>query len=325
MNNKELVEREQTTEPNDVAVKIETAHEQNEQNAEKMELIEQKSPNSILVPLKKECTQPKGKNGKYIKRKKWSRPANFFKRKSVDPSSPTTEIESTEPAEPPEEWKPSRLRQNGRELVLNRIKAVSEDILTLKSDKAWLALAKRCTSKRLSQLNDCSIKVEDGLHEKKVTGNKRRKEEKLHNPAENRCSRRVRRLANETEEQRYIRIERVKMAQLKRRVMETDEEKAERLERQRIAEVRRRATETEEQRFIRIERVKMARLKRRVMETDEEKARRLERQRRAQQIRNLRKKSRIAVEQQQKMIDEYNKLDTGTTTVFFNSFTKSVC
>lgn len=45
--------------------------------------------------------------------------------------------------------------------------------------------------------------------------------------------------ANETEEERFARIERVKMAKLKRLVMETEEERSKRLERQRTAQKRR--------------------------------------------------------------------------------------
>lgn len=250
VNNKILTEhKESSAEKEETTDKVETV-EQNEP-------AEQNEPSEILqvgdTPrYYGPHPQPKRKNGKFTSRKRYNHLANLFKRKSVDPSPTTETIESTEPIEPPEppeQWTTRRLRQNGRELVRNRIKADADYELSVKFEntRERSRIAKRLS--RLKQKNGFPalklVKVEENVDDTNVKiEDCRRPTKKLNGPeTPEQRSLRLERLrikrANETEQQRFARIECVKRGNLKRLLMETEEERSKRIERHRAARRRR--------------------------------------------------------------------------------------
>lgn len=174
----------------------------------------------------------KARNGKIISEFKWKRLANLFKRKSVGTdSSPTPEIESAVRIQPPEKWSLCRLRQNGRELVRNRIE------LSVKLKKA--RERNRIAKERLSQQNGLGdfslVKLEEErqqidvnvkIKEKRRT-RKKRQRQKPRETAEERLLRlelmRSRRIANETKEERSKRLNRERRSRQLRNWREKDQ------------------------------------------------------------------------------------------------------
>lgn len=274
VNNRTLSEQEET------ADKIETAHE-TVVPVEQNQPAEQNEPSEKLQPTQKTSNgegdstiyygphpQPKRKNGKFKSRKKYNHLANLFKRKSVDPSPTTETIESTEriePPEPPEQWTTCRLRQNGRELVRNRIKSDADYDLSVKleiSRERDRITKQRSRLKQLNGFPDLNlVKVEENVDDTDVKTKD--------------CRRRIRKRDGNQRARKHV------------RPPETPVQRALRLERLRI----KRANETEEQRFVRRERDKMAKLKRIVTETEEERSIRLQRQNTAKRLRHWREKN----------------------------------
>lgn len=181
-----FVQQKESVEQNESAVKIEPSEQQ--------------------LPMKRKPGRPRLAKDQTRKGKFY----NFFLRRPVDP---TKEIK---PIAPPEQWTPCRLRQTKRELVLNRIRTEAKEELSFQSQIARERMR---------------IYAKKRYEEEQQPIDHRRKKQRRYKP--------YKPYVAPDERQTALRSKLTKIAEQKRRANETPEERLIRVERQKMLEQQR--------------------------------------------------------------------------------------